>query len=299
MLFRIFKIVFNPFINRVVSRIFKPFGKVLPERFLFPVCGFFKLRISNFCSIYIEGHYSSFITRKLFWQGIRGFEFDSVSIFLDIIKKSNVFFDIGANLGYYTLLAKAVNPDVKVYAFEPFPDAIKALENNIIKNKFENIKIVKTALADKMGEDILYYRINDDFPEGLQLAGNNSMVDFKDNRDQKAVIKTQTFDFFVEQNNITSLDFIKIDTETTEHLILSNGKKSLQKFRPLILCEVLPGNNEKQLEELFISLEYVFCRVCKSGVTLLQKLQLLGKEENDFFFVPKEKIEVIKPYIRF
>ncbi|MCF8368090.1 MAG: FkbM family methyltransferase [Bacteroidales bacterium] len=293
----VFKILFHPVINRILSRIMKPFGSLIPERFRFPVCGFFKVKIPNGKHIQLEGQYTSFITRKLFWSGISGFEYNSVDIFLELIKSSKVFFDIGANIGYYSLLASKVNPGLEIFAFEPFPDAIAALKRNISQNMFGNISIISTALAAKTGEDTLFYRINDDFPRGLQLAGNNSMVNFKDNRNQTVDIKTQTLDEFVTQHKIESLDFIKIDTETTEFMILSNGIEALKKFRPIILCEVLPGHHEKKLEALFLSLDYVFCRVHKSGVTLQQKLNVVGEDENDFFFIPKEKAGVIRPFL--
>ena len=297
MLYNTFKFVFNPFVNRLLSRMLKPFRRFLPERFLFPVCGFFKLNIAPSTFINIEGHYTSFITRKLFWNGITGFEYDSVVIFKELIKKANVFYDIGANLGYYSLMAEKINPDIKVFAFEPFPDAIKAFKRNISKNNFQHIHIVPVGLADKFGEDTLFYRINVDFPDGLQLAGNNSMVNFKDNRNKQIQIKTQTLDSFADSQNHASLDFIKIDTETTEFIILSNGMKTIQTFRPVILCEVLPGNNEYKLEAFFTSLNYLFFRVEKGGVILLPKLEVVGDDENDFFFVPKEKIEIMDHFI--
>lgn len=297
MLYNTFKFVFNPFVNKLLSRTLKPFRKYIPERFLFPVCGFFKLEIHCSKFIIIEGHYTSFITRKLFWNGIKGFEYDSVVIFSELIKDARVFYDIGANLGYYSLMAEKINPDINVIAFEPFPDAIKAFERNISKNNFQNIQIVPVGLSDKFGVDTLFYRVNEEFPDGLQLAGNNSMVNFKDNRNKQIRIKTQILDSFVEAHNHGSLDFIKIDTETTEFVILSNGMKAIQKFRPVILCEVLPGNNEKKLEAFFTSLNYLFFRIEKGGVILLSKLEVVGKDENDFYFVPKEKIEIMDQFI--
>ncbi|MEZ5083785.1 MAG: FkbM family methyltransferase [Bacteroidales bacterium] len=297
MLTWIYKFVFISFVNKLLSRMLKPFRRLLPERFHFPVCGFFRLRISPSEFIFMEGHYTSFITRKLFWNGIKGFEYNSVVIFVSLIKKSNVFFDIGANLGYYSLLAEKINPALNIFAFEPFSDAVTAFERNIKRNNFKKIQIIPVGLSDKTGEDTLFYRINDDFPEGLQLAGNNSMVNFKDNRNKQIQIKTQTLDSCVGELQIDALDLIKIDTETTEFIILSNGMKTIQTFRPVILCEVLPGNHEKKLETFFISLSYVFCRVEKGGVILLPKLEVVGDDENDFFFVPVEKIEIMDHFI--
>ncbi|RLD58222.1 MAG: hypothetical protein DRJ05_08400 [Bacteroidetes bacterium] len=294
---QIFKTIFNPYVNYLLSRALKPFRALLPTRFLFPVCGFFRLNIEKNRHIYIEGHYASYITRKLFWDGINGFEYDSVIIFRELIKKAQVFLDIGANFGYYSLIAEKINPSLRTFAFEPFPDAIKAFERNISKNGFQNIKIIPVALSDFSGKDTLFYRVNDDFKNGLQLAGDNSMNDFNDNRNKQISIKTQTLDSFIGPLNLNSLDIIKIDTETTEFNILSNGKGAIQKFRPVILCEVLPGNNEKSLEMFFSSLNYNFYKVEKDGVVLLAVLTDIGKEKSDFFFVPKEKTEIIDPYI--
>jgi FkbM family methyltransferase len=275
----------------------KPFRYLLPERFLFPVKGFFRLHIGKGQFIWLEGHYTSFITRRLFWHGIKGFEYYSVLIFKELIKKSMVFFDIGANLGYYSLIAEKVNPRTTIYAFEPFPDAIKALERNIKKNGFQKIHVVPLALSDKSGENTLYYRVIIDFPETLQLAGNNSMVNFRDDRDKQVKVETQTLDNFVENLNPGSIDLIKIDTETTEYTILSNGVNAINRFRPVILCEVLPGKFEQKLEDLFLELRYRFYRVEKGGVFLVPGLEVVGEEENDFFFVPEEKIDWMEQFI--
>jgi FkbM family methyltransferase len=289
MFYNIFKFVFNPYLNRWIRRIVKPFVSIIPEDYLFPVAGFFKLRITKTQHIWLEGHYTSYITRQLYWHGIKGYEYDSVELFKVCIKKANVFFDIGANLGYYSLIAEKINPGVSIYAFEPFPDAIKALERNIERNQFRNIHVIPIALSDQNGEDVIYHRVIPEFSHHLQLTGDNTMVNFADRRNKQVKIITQTLDNFVEMLNPGSIDLIKIDTETTEYIILSNGLDAIRKYRPIIMCEIIPGKYETRIKELFAGMGYLFYKVEKGGLAFLPVLEVKGQDKSDFFFVPKEK----------
>ncbi|MBN2174190.1 MAG: FkbM family methyltransferase, partial [Bacteroidales bacterium] len=269
-----------------------------PERFHIPVKGFFKLKLNDTHFIYLEGHYTSFITRRLFWHGVKGFEYESVRVFMKIIGSCGVFMDIGANMGYYSLIAARVNPNMKIIAFEPFPDALTAFRRNIDRNDFRNIEIEEIALSDQQGETKLFYRINTDFPDELQLAGNNTMVKFNDNRTETITVKTTTLDRYTKDKNLDRLEVIKIDTETTEYLILSNGKEVIRKFRPVVICEVLCGFHEQELQNLFDPLDYEIYRVEDVGLVKAADLISEKGENFDYYFVPVEKKDWINQFVK-
>src|SRR4030042_3987290 len=297
-LFRIFRFIYIPGINRILSRLLRPFGRLIPFRYQFPVQGFFKVKINGNASFCIEGHLTSYITRLCFWHGIKGFEYDSVKIFCSLIENMHVFFDIGANIGYYSLLAASISNKLNVIAFEPFPDACAALKLNIAFNGFKNIRAEETALSDKAGDAILYYTINQDFPDyQFQLGGKNSLIEFKNNLTGKIKVLTMTLDDYDIQNGIDEADLIKLDTEATEYFILKGGERLIKKCRPVIQCEVLTGFHEDKLEELLLRLEYGFYQVEEDGLHLQNSLQNSPKHKNDYFFIPKGKEYLIKQFM--
>ncbi len=260
--------------------------------------GFFKVRINKNASFYIEGHLTSYITTVCFWQGIKGFEYDSVKIFSGLIKSLHVFIDIGANNGYYSLVAASLNDRLKVIAFEPFHDAYEAFKVNIAYNRFRNIQVEEIALSDKAADATLYYSIHQDFPDyKYQLGGKNSLVELRDSLYGKTEVITMTLDDYAIQNGVDEADVIKMDTEATEYFILKGAETLIKRCQPIILCEVLTGFNEDKLEELLLRLDYSFYQIEANGLRMKSSLINSPKHKNDYFFIPAGKEHLIKRYL--
>ena len=90
--------------------------------------GIFRVALenSNF-KIYNTG---TFIENQLFWKGIDGFEPNSLKIWIKLCRMSDVIFDLGANTGIYSLIAKSEKPTSTVYAFEPVEMVYTILSKN-------------------------------------------------------------------------------------------------------------------------------------------------------------------------
>lgn len=183
-------------------------------------------------------HLGSTFENDIFWQGVKGaWEYQSILVWERMALKSDVIMDVGANSGFYSLVSKAVNPSSTVYAFEPLSRNAEILKANINLNGFNTI-VKEFALSDKSGEQIIY-----DIPEipnNRQASISNVKVDGKNARG--TMIKTKRLDDFIIENQIESLDLIKIDVEEHEVEVLSGFKENINKFKPAILIEVL--NNE-------------------------------------------------------
>ena len=83
----------------------------------------------------------------------RLYEPETSKFIVKTLKKGDTFIDIGANNGYFSLMASIlVGSTGKVYAFEPTPDSFKRLQTNVHVNKFKNIKLFECALGDKDGK---------------------------------------------------------------------------------------------------------------------------------------------------
>lgn len=91
-------------------------------------------------------------------QFLTGYEREKVKLFKDIVKESNVVVDLGAHIGYYTMLAaKLTGKSGIVYGFEPGDVNLALLKKNQEKNGFDNIILEKKGVSDKTGNSKLYF----------------------------------------------------------------------------------------------------------------------------------------------
>ena len=105
----------------------------------------------------IKTNQTNYLTYLIFWQG--GYhQFEYTDIFIRLIKKVNTFYDIGANIGYYSLLAAMENEKIRVVGFEPATGPLFYFKENVRINSFNNIKVESIALSHKEGE-IEFYEI--------------------------------------------------------------------------------------------------------------------------------------------
>jgi FkbM family methyltransferase len=255
-------------------------------------------------SIDIEGrpirlvtNQTSYLTQLLYWKRPENFEY--TSIFLDVIRKVDTFFDVGANIGYYSLLAAHVNPTIKVTAFEPARGPLHFLRRNIELNGFNQIRVEPVALSDSNGMITFYesgslkYAYVD-----YNLAGDGNTGSIVSDRFVANEVAAIRPDDYVAENHVDSIDLIKIDTEGTEHLILRNADRILSKMRPIIVCETLFDTIEDELDELLSSYGYEFFNHTERG---LQKTDTIRREEDNqvrnCFFVHPDKRDLIADHI--
>ena len=157
--------------------------------------------------------------------------------------------DIGANIGYYTLIAsKLVGNKGKVYAFEPDIRSYNILVKNIKINNCNNVIPIQKAVSNKSGKAKLFM---DSSPSISSLTEENI-----DNEVGIKEIETTTLD-----ECFNRIDFIKIDAQGAEGLIVEGGKR------------VFKNNNLKVLMEFDIKMLKAFGT---NTLALLNQLKLLG-----------------------
>lgn len=146
-------------------------------------------------------------------------------------KKGDVVIDVGANIGYYTiLLADKVGPSGKVYAFEPDSKNFEILEKNIEINKLSNVILIKAALSSQKGVKKLY--------RSTENYGDHRMFG-KEKKRGSEEIKTMKLDDFLE-NKEKKVDFLKIDTQGWEPAVIDGAKEIIKKNKPTIFFEYSP-----------------------------------------------------------
>jgi FkbM family methyltransferase len=156
----------------------------------------------------------------------------TVNFLKSFIKNGDMVFDVGANIGFYSLLFSTSGPDTKVYSFEPMPVTFERLKQNVLLNSKENnININNIALSDK-DEDLKIYLFKELHHgySSISTQGRSDAVGFD--------VHGTTLDKFISENKINSADIIKIDVEGAEKRVLEGAKDSIMKFNPSILIEM-------------------------------------------------------------
>lgn len=207
------------------------------------------------------------------------------------LKPEMTFFDIGANQGFYTLLAaKYVGLKGKVFAFEPVPREFRNLNWNILINRFQNIKAEPVALGVQEGFTDMFVCLDG------KGAYSSLQPPSEKVRAKRKLIKVPitTLDEYVQGNNISSIDFIKIDVEGGELSVLKGGINVLSKLRPVLMCEV----SDKRTQQWGYSSSEIGCFVKKYKyqwfqVTPQVLLRFFNEKINfdgNLIAIPEEKI---------
>lgn len=167
------------------------------------------------------------------------FETAEIAFFRSELKPGNVVLDVGANGGLYTIIAaRVIGPEGRVYAFEPGPEALALLRHNVEINQLTNVTIIEAAVSNKTGE--ASFGIASD--SALSSLVNTDRADQKINEWSK--VTTIRLDDAVEKYEIPRVDFIKVDVEGAEGLVIDGcGDLLSRRNGPMgILFEAFDNN---------------------------------------------------------
>jgi FkbM family methyltransferase len=152
--------------------------------------------------------------------------------------------DVGANVGYFTLLAsRRVGPGGRVFAFEPAPATRQDLEANVRLNDAANVVVRSEALSNKPGETT--------FNLGPQDHPGTSSLRSLANGSERVTVTTACLDDLLPQG--VRVNLIKIDVEGAEYLALLGMRECLQRDHPDLVIEV----TDKFLREMGHSAEHL------------------------------------------
>lgn len=152
-------------------------------------------------------------------NGVYG-ELDT-KIIREEIKEGDVVIDVGANIGYYTLIfAQLVGKTGKVFAFEPEPKNFYILKKNIEINNYTNVVVEQKIVSDKCGKMKLFISDSDIVGHRIHKMGN---------LEKFIELESVTLDDYMKKLNLVSkVNFIKIDVEGAEPKVLEGSKKILE-----------------------------------------------------------------------
>lgn len=294
----LYRILYNPFVNSIILGILKMIPN-LPEKFKIPPSGIITLTLNSGKTFKLSTNQTCSVTREVFWKGTSQYEYSD--IFEKLFKKADVFFDIGANIGYYSAMAGVINPKMKIYAFDPSPGPYAYLDENARINKLPNMKVFQLALSNENGQLTFQAAVNAKYSylKHNSLGGSGHIQGTRvDSSPYVVTVNAITLDNFVREHQVSKIDIIKLDVEEAEHLVVMGGIETFSKMRPLVVCEVFSNEMWDQIKGYWKNSDYlVYIFDNKKLVpTSFDDVQDISKIEN-YFFVPKEKNDWLIEFI--
>jgi FkbM family methyltransferase len=186
-------------------------------------------------------------------------------LFMRNLKRGDVFVDVGANIGYLSMLAAShVGQTGRVFAFEPFSQNVKLLHLSRQANQFGQVEIFPVAASS---DRRLYLYDN---------AGTNGFISPLVDDFRAVMQSTIVFSVCLDDvlKDIEQVDFIKLDVEGAEDLVLQGAEALLQRHQPVIVSEFAPPAIQNvsgaspidYLNRLLVSPEYELFILDEAGV---------------------------------
>ncbi|MDB5014018.1 MAG: methyltransferase FkbM family [Daejeonella sp.] len=184
-------------------------------------------------------------TLKFFHEFISNFksknESDHHIKVIEVIKtllnnQLRVAFDVGAHYGSYSKALNIMAKDAQIHCFEPFPEAFCKLKNNLINNN--NVHLYQIALSDINGNAKFYINNSEETNSLLPSAITNSEIDNLTQNNRIIDVSVRTLDSICQQQNIVSIDLLKIDAQGNTLNILTGAIQLLKSLSiKVIQCE--------------------------------------------------------------
>lgn len=159
--------------------------------------------------------------------------------FQRLIRPGSVVFDVGAHVGYYTVLSSVLaGPTGQVIAFEPLPANLKYLRRHLQLNDCDNVRV----LTNCVGEGSSIARFDDSHGTGVGHLATQGTLE----------VQVRSLDEMIESGELPIPSFIKIDVEGAELLVLRGAERLLRRHRPTLVLSTHSAELDRTcLQRLF------------------------------------------------
>ena len=181
------------------------------------------------------------------------------TILAERLRPGMVFYDLGANIGFYSLLAaRILSASGRVFSFEPDTKAVERLRGNIARNGFQNVTVVEAGVWSQSGA-MNFVAADPSSPDH-----GTGKISAQEDAGSGQVARCVSLDDFIQ--SAPPPDAIKCDVEGAEVEVIRGAKNLLQTFRPWILCEMHSEANDRAFREFLGRIGYEFERVDSNHV---------------------------------
>lgn len=204
------------------------------------------------------------VQNNIWWLG-DSYEVGETRFLKRILKPGMIFYDVGSNVGYYSLIAaRLVQSSGCVHAFEPVSRQFEGLRENIDRNQLTNIIPNRLIVSDTIGQMTIHLGPPDN-------SGKASVVNQVGLSAESETVRATTLDAYVRLQSNPAVNAIKIDTEGHELSVLRGATNVLSLSKPLLLVEVKnrllqrAGTNRDELFQFLQALGYKSFFILRNG----------------------------------
>ena len=199
--------------------------------------------------------------------------------FLSMIPNEGAILDIGANIGIMTVLLAKKYTQTTVYAFEPIPQNIRALERVANHYQLTNVQIFSTALGNLNGEVKMLMPL----VKYSKMQGLSHVLENLDKREPGEIfsVSMQRMDDMPVLQALSTISAIKVDVENFEYFVLQGAQVLLEKHRPIVYSELWNDDRRTLCIELMKHIGYKVKIFRKGGL-----VDFTGQPAVNFFFLP-------------
>jgi FkbM family methyltransferase len=225
----------------------------------------------------ITGAGTNHLSFQLFWRGMNYYEPFTRTVLEGLTSSRDVFIDVGANAGFFSLVTAKLNPRLRAVAFEPNPRMFELLSKNKQLNALSNLTVEQVALSNREGEGRLFLN-GSDMSASLTPEFQSSFNPVTGS----VPVKTMTLDKYVEEHAVEGSLVLKVDVEGHEREFLDGAERTLEMRKPDMILEVLE-NFDAAMIARFKSLGYRFYKITHRGLLKSEKVQLTRIGDFTFF----------------
>ncbi|MCT9076260.1 FkbM family methyltransferase [Streptomyces fulvoviolaceus] len=212
------------------------------------------------------------------WNGQFGYEPGSLATWARLAAKSATIADVGAHVGYFSMIAALANPKARVHAFEPVDQIHARLSVNVRSNGVQNVKLYQAGVSGKAGWADISVRFS-----GNLLSTGSSLEHAADDAQLKRIQLLPLDEVFAD----SKLDLMKIDVEGHEMSVLEGARQVLKRDRPTVLLEALVGAPLDGLLAEFDPLGYDSHWVTEHDGSLVPSSAPRPRKTRNLLFVPR------------
>jgi FkbM family methyltransferase len=194
-----------------------------------------------------------------------GYEHRECEVLAGAVRAGGVFVDVGANVGWFSLLIAAHRPDATVWAIEPMPATAAVLRGNVAAARLSSIAVHEVALGAEVGAADLVVTADPAFAYRSDVgAGRSPAGRVARSGAGLATCPVTTLDRLWAQAGRPQVDAVKVDVEGAEPDVLTGAVEVLRACRPLLVVEAPSPPEVAAVEKVLGPLGYV--RVARPGV---------------------------------
>lgn len=222
------------------------------------------------------------IGNTLFWTG--AFEDETSRVFVKLASQAQTVLDVGANTGYFTLLACMASPQARVIAFEPIPLIYDLLCSNVAANGWQaRCKLRREAVSDAEGTTEFHVPHTDSVP----TSGSLHVGGFRGYEGH--LIKTPVTTLDAVCAPLDQVNLAKIDVEGFEDKVLEGAQETLRRCRPDIIVECNHDGPYRRIDEILSTCGYSFYALLDNGPQPIDNLRPDPQDKHRNFLCSVDK----------